>query len=129
MLIRLGYHLDDELEIGCHIMFLDYSGARVMQLHNSHSTASLKLKGDGYLECVLNDLRLLAGNYTLMLDIDDFHSSKWMDCIGDTIHIKVNSGNYLAGIGLSQGQVIFAQRSQWRALPENNSHSLEKIKT
>jgi len=124
MLIRIGYHLDEELEIGCHIMFLDYSGARVMQLHNSHSGASLKLKGKGHLECMIHDFRLLAGSYILMLDIDDFCASKWLDCIGDTIHIRVNPGNYLGGIGLNQGQVIFAQRSEWRALPENNSRSL-----
>jgi lipopolysaccharide transport system ATP-binding protein len=115
MRIRIGYHLDRELSAYCQINFLDYAGMRVMQLHNTHNGPPLILCGDGFIECVLNDLRLLAGHYIIMVEIGDSSTgqSQWLDCVGDTIHIKVALGNYLGGVGLSQGQVPFAQSSQW----------------
>jgi lipopolysaccharide transport system ATP-binding protein len=117
MCIRIGYHLEEELVAYCQINFLDYAGTRVMQLHNTHNGPPLKLCGDGFIECVIDDLRLLAGNYIIMLDIGDFSKDQWLDCVGDTIHIKVSLGNYIGGAGLTQGQVPFAQRSQWKIFP------------
>jgi lipopolysaccharide transport system ATP-binding protein len=127
MRIRIGYHIDHELIAYCQINFLDYAGTRVMQLHNTHNSPPLKLCGDGFIECVIDDLRLLAGNYIIMLEIGDYSTAQphWLDCIGDTIHIRVALGNYLGGIGLSQGQVPFAQRSQWEVFSaSDNSHRI-----
>jgi lipopolysaccharide transport system ATP-binding protein len=118
LIIRVGYHVSKEISAYCQINFLDYSATRVMQLHSTHSNSDTRLHlcGDGYIECVINDLRLLAGNYIIMLDIGDFSKEKpqWLDCIGDTLHIKVHLGNYLQGVGLAQSQVVFAQKSEWR---------------
>lgn len=119
--IRVGYHTDEEMDGYCQINFLDYTGARVMQLHNTHSGASIHLRGDGYVECVIQDLRLLAGSYILMLEIGHYVDKKpqWLDCIGDTLHININLGDYLTGVGLSQSQVIFAQKSAWQVCFKN----------
>ncbi len=125
MRIRIGYHLDDELIANLNIMFLDYAGTRVMHLHNTHNSQPLNLCGGGYIECTIHDLRLLAGNYTIMLDIDDNLRNQWLDCIGDTIHIRVGLGNYLGGVGLSQAQVVFAQRSQWQVF--SGANSIQKV--
>jgi lipopolysaccharide transport system ATP-binding protein len=121
IMLRVGYHVDKELEAYCQINFLDYTGARVMQLHNTHSGASLNLRGDGFVECVIHDLRLLAGSYIIMMDIGNYVNNKpqWLDCIGDTLHININLGDYLIGEGLTQSQVVFAQRSAWQVCSNN----------
>jgi lipopolysaccharide transport system ATP-binding protein len=123
MIIRVGYHVNGSMNAYCQVNFLDYAGVRVMQLHSTHGNAVLNLQGEGHIDCVLHDLRLLAGNYTIMLEIGDSSSGKpkWLDCIGDTIHIKVNLGRYLGGVGLSQAQVVFAQRSAWNLAPDSTS--------
>ena len=119
--IRVGYRTEDELTAYCQINFLDYAGGRVMQLHNTHNGPPLHLKSEGCIECLIHDLRLLAGNYIIMLEIGDFSSgkTKWQDCIGDTLHIRIAPGSYLGGVGLTQGQVVFAQRSEWTATTQS----------
>ena len=115
MLIRIGYHVDEELNAGCYIMILDYTGSRVVFIRNTHNNVPLKLNGDGHIECVMHDIRLIEGSYTLMINIDE--NLKWLDCVGDTIHFKVSTGNYLGGETINQGEVSFAQRSEWRVAP------------
>jgi lipopolysaccharide transport system ATP-binding protein len=131
MRIRIGYHVDHDLIAYCQVNFLDYAGTRVMQLHNTHNGPRLSLCGDGFIECIIYDLRLLAGHYIIMVEIGDYSTAQphWLDCIGDTIHVKVALGNYLGGVGLSQGQVPFAQRSQWEVFPRSNMASESSVKT
>ncbi len=119
--IKVGYHTDEEIDAYCQINFLDYTGSRVMQLHNTHSGVPLHLHGDGFVECVLQDLRLLAGNYIIMLEIGNYVENKpqWLDCIGDTLHFNITLGDYLTGVGLTQSQVIFAQKSAWQVCSNN----------
>jgi lipopolysaccharide transport system ATP-binding protein len=121
MRIRIGYHLDELLQAYCQINFLDYSGTRVMQLHNTHNGSPLEMNGDGYIECIIQDLRLLEGRYIIMVEIGDHTQHLWLDCIGETLSIHVVLGDYLQGVGLIQGQVIFAQKSEWTVYAGENS--------
>jgi hypothetical protein len=59
-----------------------------------------------------------------MVDIYDnpiVSQIKQRDAVGDTLHIKVKLGDYVGNGGLIQGQVAFAQRSQWKVVKENTS--------
>ena len=116
MLIRIGYRIEKPLKAYCSINFLNYTAMRVMALDSSHDVSDLKLSGEGYIECTLEDLRLLSGKYALMVQIGEnsplgLHR---IDAISDTIRVKVDLGDYLCGsVELTQGQVVFAQKSRW----------------
>ncbi len=120
MRIRIGYHFDEELQAYCNINFLNYTGLQVMTVGLFHSKARAKLIGDGFLECVIPELRLVSGNYILMLSIgshSEANELKALDSISDTIHIEVKIGNYLSGYEVSQAESSFAQCSEWQVIP------------
>jgi lipopolysaccharide transport system ATP-binding protein len=123
MCIRIGYRVAEPLTAYCQINFLNYTATRVMQMHSSHDVPELELSGQGTIECVFEDLRLLSGQYAIMIEVGESTSlgSRWMDCIGDAIHIGVELGSYLGGIGLSQGQVVFAQSSKWTCISDGEA--------
>jgi hypothetical protein len=67
------------------------------------------------IECSLSDLRLLPGEYIVMLEIGrQFPQSEWLDCVPEAIRIRVHLGDYLGGFELAPGQGVLAQRSRWR---------------
>lgn len=115
MVIRIGYRFEKETLAYCNINFLNYMGVQVMTLKSINSVQKLKLKGSGVLECVIHDLRLASGEYILMLAIGNFTENipTWMDCISDTVRIKVSMGNYLGGYELGEFESTFAQQSEW----------------
>jgi lipopolysaccharide transport system ATP-binding protein len=121
MKIRIGYHLDGDLNAYCNVNFLNYTGLAVMTVGLHHTKPGAKLSGDGYLECCIPELRLVSGNYILMLSIGEQDMKRderrWMDSVSDTIHIKVEIGDYLHGYEVSQLESSFAQRSEWGITP------------
>jgi hypothetical protein len=42
---------------------------------------------------------------------------RWLDCISEAIRIRVTVGDYVGGVGTTQGEVAFAQRSDWLVRP------------
>jgi lipopolysaccharide transport system ATP-binding protein len=114
--IRIGYHHDKELQAYCNVNFLNYTGLAVMTVGLHHDKPRLKLVGEGFLECVIPELRLVSGKYILMLSIG-YHAltdkRSCLDSISDTIHIEVKIGDYLGGYEVSPSESAFVQRSEW----------------
>jgi hypothetical protein len=129
MLIRIGYHLDEELSAYCHINFLGGEKGSVMVVANFHNGPTLELHGEGFLECRIHDVRLKSGRYFLWLSIgrDEGDEKEWIDYVVDTIAIYVDIGDYLGGNELSELQGTFAQQSEWRdfseATPDSSSQA------
>ncbi len=128
MKIRIGYHLDAPLRTYCNVNFLNYTGLAVMTVGLHHSKPYTQLCGEGVLECVIPELRLVGGNYILMISIGEHlftNERRWLDSVNDTIHIKMDIGNYLGGYEVSQLESPFAQRSEWQVLQETSADSLK----
>lgn len=115
--IRIGFSVENSLTAYCQINFLNYLGDRVIAIHNKHSGAQLQISGNGYIECSLHDVRLLSGEYSIMLDFGRiFPVTEWLDCIPEAIRFRVDTGNYLGGTDWtnSAGHGAMAQKSSWR---------------
>lgn len=112
--IRVGLELEFELHAYFQINFLRYDAMRVMVLHDSHAGKPIILpKGYSELEVIIEDLRLLAGNYSIVLDMGRKEPAMEMDTIPKAHTINVELDDYLPGWKLVQGQVVFAQQSTW----------------
>jgi len=117
LIVRVGYQLDQEIQAYCQINFLNLLGERVMTLRSTHHGPPLPLSGEGVIQCVILDLRLVSGEYILMLEIGrEFPRREWLDCVPEATRIRVDLGNYLGGFELAQGQGVIAQQSQWSIL-------------
>jgi lipopolysaccharide transport system ATP-binding protein len=114
--IRVGFRMDAALPAYCQINILNFMGDRLITLRSTHSCpAPLELSGMNVIECSLSDLRLLPGEYIVMLEIGrQFPQSEWLDCVPEAIRIRVHLGDYLGGFELAPGQGVLAQRSRWR---------------
>lgn len=117
--IRIGYKLDQKIEAGYFtIFFIDDLGDRVQVMYSLHDDAEIDIGNGGVVECRIDDLRLVSGEYSLTLDfgsIIDGHL-KSLDCIPDATQIHVDLGDYLGPLGLRQNQGALAQRSRWRRI-------------
>ena len=107
-----------EVVIG-QVNIIDLTGERLTSMRSTHSGASLELPaGEGVIECRVDDLRLVSGEYLLMLDIGrNRGASEWLDCVPEALQFHLRLGNYLGGAELVRGQGRFAQRSQWSWRP------------
>lgn len=116
MCIRIGYQLDQKIEAGYFtIFFIDDLGDRVQVIYSLHDHAEIELGASGVIECKIEDLRLVSGEYSLTLDfgrIVDGHL-KFLDCIPDATQVRVDLGDYLGPFGLRPNQGTLAQRSRW----------------
>lgn len=116
MRVRIGYHIDEEIDAYCNLNFLNYMGLEIMTVGLHHSIPDARISGDGYLECVIPEFLLVSGNYIIMVAIGmtvGMNERIALDAISDTIHINVNIGNFLNGSEISQLESPFAQRSEW----------------
>jgi lipopolysaccharide transport system ATP-binding protein len=118
MIIKIGFEVERPISAYCQVNFLNYLGDRVMVIHNEHTATSLNISGRGYIECVLPEIRLLSGDYTIMLELGRlFPFKEWLDCIPEATRFNVDIGNYLGGLpgtaGIGHGTV--AQKSSWKA--------------
>jgi len=112
--LRLGYHYNGRLPAYCRVNVLNAIGERVLGVTSQHSGLPLEISGDGIIECVMNDNRLITGEYTLMIEIGrQFPTVEWLDCVPDAMRIRVSLGSYLGGVETLQGQGIIAQKSEW----------------
>lgn len=121
IIIRIGYKIESPMPAYCQINFLNYLGDRVMSVASFHGSTPFTVSGTGYLECVLRDIRLLSGEYTLMLDFGRaFPYREWQDFINEAARLKIKTGDYLGGIewinGPGHGSI--AQKSQWFINPK-----------
>ncbi len=119
MLVRLGYAL--EAPIGpayFTVFFIDQYGDRVQVAYSLHDRTDLDFGSGGVVECRIDDLRLVSGEYSLTLDFGRVAEGhlKFVDSVPDATRIRVNLADYLGPIGLKQNQGVLAQRSQWRIL-------------
>lgn len=121
MRIRVGYNAETRMQAYSDIVFINYMGMQLLSAKSHYGGPALDLKGEGFLECVLHDLRLATGKFILMVSIGDFSTGKpvWQDCFSDTLHIKVNIGNYLNGAEVAELEVAYAQKSEWNITPKS----------
>jgi len=119
MRIRIGYQLDQEVERSYFAIFLiDDLGHRVQVMYSLHNDGEIEVGVSGVIECRIDELRLVSGEYSLSLDfgrIIDGHL-KFLDCVPDATQVCVDLGGYLGPLGLRPNQGTLAQRSQWRML-------------
>ncbi|NKD45790.1 ABC transporter ATP-binding protein [Haematospirillum jordaniae] len=116
MCIRIGYQLNQKIEVGYFtIFFIDDLGDRVQVIYSLHDDAKIDIGNSGVIECRIDDLRLVSGEYSLTLDfgcIVDGHL-KSLDCIPDATQVRIDLGGYLGPLGLRPNQGTLAQRSRW----------------
>lgn len=119
MCLRIGYKLDQVVDANYFsVLFIDDLGDRVQVMYSLHDDAEIEIGASGVIECRIDDLRLVSGEYSLTLDfgrIIDGHL-KFLDCIPDATQVRVDLGDYLGPLGLRPNQGTLAQRSRWRLL-------------
>ena len=114
MIIKIGYDLDEDVPAYCQVNILNHLGDRVITLRSSHSHEPFHLCGCGIIECRIEDLRLVSGDYIFMAEIGrQFPYSEWLDCVPEAMRIQVRLGDYLGGFELHEGQGVMAQHSTW----------------
>ncbi len=113
--IKIEYEIQNPIDAYFQINILNELGERIVVARTSHSQTTLKLKGKGSIECLMKDIRLLSGDYTIMLDVGKNAHNEWLDCIPEAINISVKSQKYLGGVnwvnGRSHGYI--GQKSEW----------------
>ncbi|MBT4482739.1 MAG: ATP-binding cassette domain-containing protein [Candidatus Latescibacteria bacterium] len=117
IIIRIGYEIKTPITAYCQINFLNYLDSRVMAVSSLHSDMTFAISGEGYIECLLRDVRLLSGEYTMMLDFGrTFPQREWLDFIPAATRLRIKIGNYLGGVEWvnSPGHGAVAQKSQWQ---------------
>ncbi len=117
MRIRIGFDAGSELSPYFTVFFLNMNGDRVMTLYSTHSREALRIAGRGTVECVVPELRLVSGDYSIMLDFGRTGQSlNSVDCIPDATSVTVTLADYLGETGLAPNQGWIAQKSDWSVL-------------
>jgi hypothetical protein len=116
VVLRIGYEMAKPLPSVCEINCLNHLGDVVMNIKSTHSVDSLSLSGSGCIECVLRDIRLLSGEYVLMVSIGRaLPAEEWLDHVPRAIRLRVQTGGYLGGADWRHGpHGAVAQKSEWR---------------
>ena len=117
MIVRIGYVITRSLAAYCAIHFLNYLGDIVMSVRSTHTLEPFVISGRGHIECVLPDIRLLSGEYTIRLAVGRVMPVEdWLDGIPEAVRFRVNIGSYLGGIEWvnGPGHGAIAQKSRWR---------------
>ena len=113
---RVGFTAADTSYPYISVLIHNNFGDRVATLHSTHINENLSIKGDGFVECVVDDLRLGEGTYYVMADYGSFPNLKdfliSMDCVPNAAQIEVSLGGYVEGTGHDayRGAV---HRSRW----------------
>ena len=117
IVFRIGYAINRQLQAYCQVNFYNTLGDRVMSTRSTHGGPALLLTGEGTIECVLRDVRLVEGDYTVMLEIGrEFPHVEWLDCVPEAMRVTIRLGGYLRGCVLQAGQGMIAQQSCWQVL-------------
>jgi hypothetical protein len=119
MFVRIGYKLTDRIDCGYFtVFFINEFGDRVQVMYSLHDSSEIEIGLGGVIECRIDDLRVVGGEYSLTLDVGrvvDGHL-KSMDCVPDATQIRVDLGDYLGSLGLRPNQGSLAQKSKWRTV-------------
>lgn len=116
---RVGYHWEGRLPAYCRINILNSIGERVLSMTSQHCGQPLEISGDGAIECVIRDNRLVTGEYVVMIEAGrQFPSVEWLDCIPEAMRFRVSVGSYLGGLEAASGQGMVAQKSEWSVATE-----------
>ena len=118
MRIRIGYDVArDPTPYFC-VFFLDERGERVMTLYSYHNSELPQLRGSGFVECVIPELRIF-GEFSLMLDYGrNAAPRESVDCVPDATQVAIELGDYFGHAGLVANQGYVAQRTNWSVAQE-----------
>jgi lipopolysaccharide transport system ATP-binding protein len=119
IIVRIGYRIDRAMKAYCQINVTDLLGERLLTIRSNHGGKVLDLpSGEGRLECRMDDIRLLSGEYTLSIEFGIQEGfANWLDFVPDALRMRVQLGSYLGGAEPVRTQARFAQRSQWEWQP------------
>jgi lipopolysaccharide transport system ATP-binding protein len=116
MIFRFGYDVGKKIEAFFHIVILNELGERVLVLHTKHTGITLNLEKTGEIECVIEDLRLLSGEYTVMIETGLARQNIWLDNVPEAIKFMVKLDGYLGDTDMTNGRLFgyVAQKNVWR---------------
>ncbi len=120
ILIKIRYQLDEPIQNAYYqVNFLDFLGERVMTVSNMHGGEPIALTGEGVIECRLDTLRLVSGEYTLDIEIGRrFPCIEYLDYVPSAARIRIELKDYLRGNELVRGQGVIAQKSHWSIISQ-----------
>lgn len=105
----------DYLGVGFHTM----DDVRVTAAYSHAPGVAFTFPERGVVECVIDDLRLTNGDYSVMVEAGRIVDGQALsiDSVSDATQIRVRLGDYLGYPGLVRNQGHIAQRSAWRDHP------------
>lgn len=126
-IVRTGEDVVFEIRYDCGDLKLDYAvlgicstmGERILTVGthlcpNFHET----LRGAGILICRLPHLALAEGEYSVVVAMGTRLPPRNVDYVEDALRFRVEDRNYFGtGFTLLRGQGYFAQISEWRVFP------------
>jgi lipopolysaccharide transport system ATP-binding protein len=116
LVIDIHCHCEDATKVYFQLSFMGMDGKRIMSVHSTHGEFALEMGGEGFARCVIPDIRLVTGEYSIMVTVGpqpDGSELSWFEHIPDALRIRVRLGSYLGGVGLQPFQGTMAQRSLW----------------
>ncbi|RAU21832.1 hypothetical protein CU669_11030 [Paramagnetospirillum kuznetsovii] len=116
MRVRIDYHNDGIEPDGYFaLLFSEMTADRAMTIHSTHTGQALLVEGRGMIECIIPEIRLTSGYYSVMVDFGRFRDGvmETLDTVPDAIRIFVSVGSYVAGIGHNRNHGVFVQQSNW----------------
>lgn len=126
MLIRLGYEMP-ELVDPCYftVFLIDDVGERIFVSYSYHDNNQIAFPKSGILECVISEILLLDGTFTLEFDFgkiseEEIRSS---DYVPRAIEFVVSQKDYFGQRPLLRNQGVIAQRIRWVSSQTNGLYS------
>lgn len=120
MIVRIGYAMP-ELVDPCYftIFVLNDIGERNFVSYSYHDHDRVSFPQAGIVECVIDELLLLDGVFTIEIDFGRVlgEGVKYLDYLPRTIEFAVEQRNYLGARPNVRNQGSFAQRTRWFDLP------------
>jgi len=125
LILRIGYEMP-ELVDPCYftIFVVDDVGERLFVSYSYHDRNRTSFPQTGVLECVIDELRLLDGTFTVELDfgrLNDADGPRYLDFVPRALDFIVEQGDYFGSWPLVRNQGYMAQRMRWTAGPAGNS--------
>jgi lipopolysaccharide transport system ATP-binding protein len=114
MRIRIGYHATLIPAPYFCVFFLDVNGSRVMTLYSTHSSNLPSIRDQGFVECVIPELRIYGEEFSIMVECGfTGQPLKSIDCVPNATSVRIELDDYLGSGGLVSNQGVVAQKSAW----------------
>ncbi|MGI9500849.1 MAG: ABC transporter ATP-binding protein [Geminicoccaceae bacterium] len=117
LLVRIGYRMPRPVD-PCYftVFVVNDLGERMLVSYSFHVSDRVSFPEEGVLECRLDDLRLLDGNYFIEIDFGEFVNGQpsYLDFVPRATEIVVRQGDYFGSRPLLRSQGAFAHRCRWR---------------